>query len=179
MHAVLPRAADLSDPLAEDFRLAMRRLAGHVAIVAAGAGDTLTGMTVTSVASLSVTPPAVTVSIAKTASLHALLGEGSHFGVSGLTHAHRDLADRFAGRHGLSGPQRFAAGDWRGLHEGAPTLSDAAFALRCTIERIVDWHTHSIVVGRVDGVALGPGDGTDCGGLVYRNGSYAVTDILA
>ena len=46
---------------ADDFRSAMRRLTGGVSVVTAGRGKDISGMTVTSVSSLSVDPPALIV----------------------------------------------------------------------------------------------------------------------
>lgn len=46
-----------------DFRSAMRHLAGGVSVITAGRGKDITGMTVTSVSSLSVDPPTLIVSI--------------------------------------------------------------------------------------------------------------------
>ena len=47
----------------DDFRGAMRHLAGGVSVITAGRGKDISGMTVTSVSSLSVEPPALIVSI--------------------------------------------------------------------------------------------------------------------
>ena len=46
-----------------DFRGAMRHLAGGVSVITVGRGKDITGMTVTSVSSLSVDPPTLIVSI--------------------------------------------------------------------------------------------------------------------
>ena len=51
-----------------DFRDAMRQLAGGVSIITVGRGKDITGMTVTSVSSLSVEPPTLIVSVNRQAS---------------------------------------------------------------------------------------------------------------
>lgn len=158
-----PEAAALADR----FRLAMRQLGAQVSIVAAGTGESLTGIVVTSLSSLSVAPPAVSVAVARTASVHPVLASTGRFGVSGLTPRHRALADRFAGRDGSKGRERFEGADWIGLASGAPVLADAAFALDCAVEAMIDWHTHSIVIGRVLAASAAGGEG-----LVYRDGAY-------
>ena len=48
---------DETDEIERQFRSLMRRLAGGVIIITAGRGDDITGMTVTSLTSLSATPP--------------------------------------------------------------------------------------------------------------------------
>lgn len=160
--------------LGEDFRRAMRLLGSEVAIVASGTGGALTGMTVTSLASLSVDPPAVSLAVARSASIHPVLTATGRFGVSGLGLAHRALADRFAGRDGSKGAERFTAGRWIGLDGGAPTLEDATFALTCTVASLVDWHSHTIVLAHVNGVRLRP-----AAGLSYRDGHYGRIEPIA
>ena len=51
----------------DDFRGAMRQLTGGVSVITAGRGKDISGMTVTSVSSLSVDPPALIVSVNRTA----------------------------------------------------------------------------------------------------------------
>jgi flavin reductase (DIM6/NTAB) family NADH-FMN oxidoreductase RutF len=46
-----------TDEIERQFRSVMRRLAGGVSIITAGRGDEITGMTVTSLTSLSADPP--------------------------------------------------------------------------------------------------------------------------
>ncbi|MDU6670159.1 MAG: flavin reductase, partial [Bradyrhizobium sp.] len=45
--------------LQPDFRSAMRQLVGGVSVITVGRGDEITGMTVSSLSSLSVDPPSV------------------------------------------------------------------------------------------------------------------------
>ena len=62
---------DETDEIEHQFRSLMRRLAGGVAVITAGRGEDITGMTVTSLTSLSATPPRVLVSINRQASSFA------------------------------------------------------------------------------------------------------------
>src|SRR5471032_2163755 len=64
---------DEADEVEHQFRSVMRRLAGGVSIVTAGRDDDITGMTVTSLTSLSADPPRLLVSINKQASSFALI----------------------------------------------------------------------------------------------------------
>lgn len=153
----------------EAFRLAMRQLASQVCIIGSGRGERLTGMTVTSVTSLCVEPPAVSLAVARTASIHPVLAETGRFGLSGLTADHVPLANRFAGRDGSKGTERFSAGRWDGLDTGFPVLDDANFALSCVVDEMIDWHSHSIVVARVVSVRS-----RVAAGLVYREGGFGL-----
>ncbi len=60
-----------ADEAEQQFRLLMRRLAGGVTIITAGRGDEITGMT--SLTSLSASPPRVLVSVNRQASLFPLI----------------------------------------------------------------------------------------------------------
>ena len=81
-----------------DFRSAMRQLTGGVSVVTAGRGRDISGMTVTSVSSLSVDPPALIVSINREASSWPLVKRYGFFGVSRLNADQVDLAERFTGK---------------------------------------------------------------------------------
>ena len=70
---------------ADDFRGAMRHLTGGVSVITAGRGRDVSGMTVTSVSSLSVDPPSLIVSINRTASSWPLIQRHGAFGVNILT----------------------------------------------------------------------------------------------
>ena len=59
---------DETDEIERQFRSVMRRLAGGVAVITAGRGEDITGMTVTSLTSLSASPPRLLVSINRQAS---------------------------------------------------------------------------------------------------------------
>ena len=96
----------------DDFRGAMRHLTGGVSVITAGRGRDISGMTVTSVSSLSVDPPALIVSINREASSWLLLKRYGAFGVNILTSDQIDIAERFTGKDGLKGADRFAGAEW-------------------------------------------------------------------
>jgi flavin reductase (DIM6/NTAB) family NADH-FMN oxidoreductase RutF len=146
----------------------MRQLAGGVSIITSGQGDARNGLTATSVSSLSVEPAALVVSIHRDASLMPVLRQTGVFGVNILAARHRAIADRFAGRGGHKGNERYHGADWIELVTGAPLLADALAAIDCTVDTIVDWNTHALVIGRVEAVRLGGNDPA----LVYWRGGY-------
>lgn len=131
------------------FRAAMRKLAGAVSVLTVGQGEARTGLTATSVSSLSVDPPTLLVSVNRSASAAAPLLTERAFAVNVLRPHHQDLADRFAGRHGVSGRARYEGGEWTRLSTGAPVLTDALAVFDCELEEAIERHTHLILIGRV------------------------------
>lgn len=167
------------DPLAQEpvshapsdaFRGAMRNLAGGVCVVTVGRGAERTGLTATSVSSLSLDPPCLIVCMDRAASAFPMLLAQGTFGVNVLGAHHRDVADRFAGRGGVKGAARYAGADWIALATGAPLLDDALAGFDCVVEKVDEWHSHAIVIGRVLAVHV-PGDDRP---LVYWRGDYGV-----
>ncbi len=104
-----------------DFRGAMRRLTGGVSVITVGRGSDITGMTVTSVSSLAVEPPTLIVSVNRESSSWPLLKRNGFFGVNILAANQIEVAERFTGKGGLKGADRFAGAQWttRGLRRAA------------------------------------------------------------
>ena len=127
----------------------MRHLAGGVSVITAGRGNDITGMTVTSVSSLSVDPPTLIVSVNREASSWPLLKRHGFFGVNILAADQLDVAERFAGKDGLKGADRFAGAQWITRVSGVPLLAGALSAIDCEVEDIFERHSHAIVIGRV------------------------------
>jgi len=152
----------------DEFRVAMRELAGGVSIISAGEGERRAGFVATSVSSLSLDPPTLIVCVNRSSSSWPVLREASSFGVNVLSASHRELADRFAGRTGAEGAERYKDGSWTRLGAGAPLLSDALAAFDCSVEEIIERHSHAILIGRVAAVRRR----SDCGALVYWRGDY-------
>ena len=134
------------------FRSAMRHLASGVSVITTGQGETRTGLTATSVSSLSMEPPSLVVCINRASATLRAMRETRVFGVNFLAAGHRDVADRFAGRGELSGAARFEGSEWISLVTGAPLLVDALAAIDCTVDTIMEWSTHAMVIGRVEAV---------------------------
>ena len=155
-----------------DFRGAMRHLAGGVSVITAGRAKDITGMTVTSVSSLSVDPPTLIVSINREASSWPLVKRYGFFGVNILTSDQIDIADRFTGKGGLKGADRFAGAQWMTRASGVPLLAGALAAIDCEVEDIVERHSHAIVIGRVLDVAVS----ARTAALAYWQGRYVAID---
>ncbi|MBG1233856.1 flavin reductase family protein [Aestuariivirga litoralis] len=159
----------VSEATGAEFREAMRQLAGGVSVVTTGRGRLRTGLTATSVTSLSAEPPSLLVCINKSSSALLTLRETKTFAVNILSAGQQDIADRFAGRSGVFGAARYAGADWDSLATGTPVLEGALANLDCRVENISEWNSHAIVIGRVVAIKT-PGGNSP---LVYWRGNYA------
>ena len=157
---------------ADDFRGAMRHLAGGVSVITVGRGKDIAGMTVTSVSSLSVDPPSLVISINRASSSWPLLKRHGFFGVNILTADQLDVAERFTGKDGLKGAERFAGAAWTTGASGVPLLVGALAAIDCEAEDIIERHSHAVVIGRVLDLRLS----SRTAALAYWQGQYVAVD---
>lgn len=155
---------DSAEPTLRD---AMRQVAGGVSVVTVGEGADRTGLTVTTAASLSLDPPTMIVSINRAASAWPLFQSYGHFCINVLGTHHQDVADRFAGRHGLTGKARYEGVRWERLATGALALADAVSAIDCEIEETIERHSHAILIGAVRAIRIHGGEP-----LIYTAGRY-------
>src|SRR3954462_2459394 len=172
MNSIVRAVSIETEVTASDFRKAMRQLTGGVSVITTGRGRDISGMTVTSVSSLSVDPPTLIVSINRGASSWPLLKRYGFFGVNILTSDQIDVAERFAGKDGLKGAERFAGAEWTTRASGVPLLVGALAAIDCEVEEIVERHSHAIVIGRVLDLQLS----TRTAALAYWQGQYVAID---
>ncbi|MBS1167268.1 MAG: ntaB 2 [Proteobacteria bacterium] len=161
-HPVPPAHIDASA-----LKRAMRSLAGGVSVITAGTGDRRSGATVTSAHSFSMEPPTMVVSLNLSSSTWPVVRDFGHFAVNILALDQQAIADRFAGRGGLKGPERYAGASWTTLETGAPLLVGSLAAIDCEVEEVIERHSHALVFGRVRAVL-----GSDGACLLYANGGY-------
>ncbi|MDO9418072.1 flavin reductase family protein [Pararhizobium sp.] len=148
-------------------KLAMRSMSGGVSVITAGHGNERTGATVTSATALSVDPPTMIVNINRTSSSFPIIRAHGHFCVNILSAGQQHIADRFAGKGGIKGIERYHGAEWTTLASGAPALVDALAVVDCEVEEIIERHSHGIIIGRVVSIVTGSGQS-----LVYNNGQY-------
>jgi flavin reductase (DIM6/NTAB) family NADH-FMN oxidoreductase RutF len=172
MNSVVRHIAIAREVPSTDFRGAMRQLTGGVSVITAGRGKDISGMTVTSVSSLSVEPATLIVSINREASSWPLVKRHGFFGVNILTSDQIDIAERFTGKGGLKGAARFAGAEWVTRASGVPLLVGALAAIDCEVEDIIERHSHAIVIGRVQDLQLS----TRTAALAYWQGQYVAID---
>jgi flavin reductase (DIM6/NTAB) family NADH-FMN oxidoreductase RutF len=172
MNSLVRNFSVVRDVSSDDFRGAMRHLAGGVSVITAGRGKEITGMTVTSVSSLSVDPPTLIVSVNREASSWPVLKRHGFFGINILAADQLEIAERFSGKGGLKGAERFAGAQWISRRSGVPLLVGALAAIDCAVEEAIERHSHAIIIGRVlDIQASG-----DTAALAYWQGRYVAVD---
>jgi flavin reductase (DIM6/NTAB) family NADH-FMN oxidoreductase RutF len=162
---------DETHEIERQFRAVMRRLAGGVSIITAGRDDDITGMTVTSLTSLSADPPRLLVSLNRQASSFALIERDRLFGINILGSDQQELAARFSNGR-LKGKERFEGAAWFPGSSGVPLLADSVAAVECQIEEIIERHSHAMIVGRLLSMDLS----RRLSGLIYWNGQYIEID---
>lgn len=172
MNSIVRNVSIEPEVTAGDFRHAMRQLTGGVSVITAGKGRDISGMTVTSVSSLSVEPASLIVSLNRESSSWPLVKRFGFFGVNILTADQIDIAERFTGKGGLKGADRFVGASWITRASGVPLLADALAAIDCEVEDIVERHSHAIVIGRVLDVAVS----ARTAALAYWQGQYVAID---
>jgi 3-hydroxy-9,10-secoandrosta-1,3,5(10)-triene-9,17-dione monooxygenase reductase component len=132
----------------------MRDVLGHfatgVVVVTARAGDgDLLGFTCQSFASLSLDPPLVSFSPARTSSTWPRIRAAARFCINVLAEDQQRYSDQFA----RSGTDKYAGVRWRPGPSGAPVLDGVCAWIDCALWREYDGGDHTIVLGRVE--ALG------------------------
>ena len=172
MNSVVRAVSIETEVTASDFRNAMRQLTGGVSVITAGKGRDISGMTVTSVSSLSIEPASLIVSLNRESSSWPLVKRYGFFGVNILTSDQIDIAERFTGKGGLKGADRFAGAQWTTRASGVPLLAEALAAIDCEVEDVVERHSHAIVIGRVLDVAVS----ARTAALAYWQGQYVAID---
>jgi flavin reductase (DIM6/NTAB) family NADH-FMN oxidoreductase RutF len=155
-----------------DFRGAMRHLVGGVSVITVGQGQDISGMTVSSISSLSIDPPSLMVAINRSASSWPLLLRHRAFGVNILTGDQLNIAERFTGKDGAKGRDRFAGAVWTTAQTGVPLLVEALVAVDCEVEEIIERHSHGIVIGRVRDLIVS----SPTAALAYWQGQYVSID---
>ena len=82
-------------------------------------------MTVTSVSALSIDPPTLIVSLNRQSSSWPIVKKEGRFAVNFLGDTQRDVAERFTGKGGLKGADRFLGVAWQPAKSGVPLLIHA------------------------------------------------------
>ncbi len=121
------------------------------------------GFTANSFTSVSLDPPLLLVSIAKTAASLPVFEAAGHFAVNVLGDSQRAVSALFAGRS----PEKFTQTEWRpGVH-GAPLIDGSLTWFECAHHQVVEAGDHVILIGRV--VDFAAGDGNPLG---FLRGAY-------
>lgn len=162
-------AIEAGDPAldARAFRRCLGQFATGVTVITTACGDTEVGVTANSFSSLSLDPPLVLWSIARTSRSYAAFEKSKHFAINILSTDQIDISQRFSS----SETDKFAGIDWEPGVTQSPVLSGAAAVLECSTETIYDGGDHIILIGRVLRYARFGGKV-----LLYAQGQYGIAE---
>jgi 3-hydroxy-9,10-secoandrosta-1,3,5(10)-triene-9,17-dione monooxygenase reductase component len=136
-----PAAIDPSE-----FRRALGQYATGVTVVTArGVDGELAGLTANSFSSVSLAPPLVLWSLAKSARSLMVFEATRHFAIHVLSAAQVELSRRFAS----GAPEKFAGLTLDSGHGSVPLLRDYAARFQCEKRHAFDCGDHIIYVGEV------------------------------
>jgi len=122
------------------------------------------GMTANSLASVSLEPPLVLVSVEKRHDMHTAMEKGAHFVFNILSSEQEALSRRFA----ASEPDRFRGVSYRENQRGIAILDGVVAHIECEKQAAVQGGDHTVFIGLVVG-----GDVSDRRPLLYYRGGYA------
>ena len=130
-----------------EFRSALGMFATGVTVVTArNASGAPVGLTANSFNSVSLSPPLVLWSLARSAGSMPAFERGSHYAINILAADQRELAERFASKS----IDRFADLDFRDGAGGAPVIDGAAAVFECFNRSRYEEGDHVIFVGEVE-----------------------------
>ncbi|MEJ8857038.1 flavin reductase family protein [Variovorax robiniae] len=131
----------------DEFRDALGMFATGVTIVTARAADgTLVGLTANSFNSVSLSPPLVLWSLARSSGSMPALDTGSHYAINILAANQKELAERFAQKR----LDRWVDVPFTDGVTGAPLLDGAVASFECFNRSRYDEGDHVIFVGEVE-----------------------------
>ena len=141
----------------QQFRDALARLPAGVVVISARLGDEYRGLTASSLVSISLEPPMVSVGLERESATRAAVLETRAFNVSLLTRSQEFIADRLAGRAPAVDPR------WRNLPHrlGAnriPLLDGCAAWLECNLVSVHPAGDHDLCLAVVTQAEIGSGD---------------------
>lgn len=165
---VMPGSNSADDDVRTTFRQGMRSLCGAVTIVATGNGRERSGLTATAVCSVSVNPARLLACVNVQGSTFNLMTVTRRMTVNVLARSQEDVARRFAEMTGAAKVDPFETGSWRESQLGSPLLDGALVSFDCIVNEMLITHTHSILIGDVRDVIIGPTNPP----LLYNNGTF-------
>ncbi len=164
------QAADAAAEMTAAFRAAMGNYPTGVAIVTTKTADgEPVGLTINSLASVSMDPLLLLWSVANSVNSAGAFIEGGLFAVHLLGAHQSDTAMTFA----TKGHERFTKHRWGWSERGLPILQDSAAVFECALYRAVEAGDHTILIGEVLQVAQ-----ADRAALLYhRRGFHSVAPL--
>ena len=151
------------------FRDVLGRYASGVTVVTSVCGDEPVGMTCQSFSSISLDPPLVMFSPARSSRAWPLIQRSGRFCVNFLANGQESLSNTMASR----GTDKFAGVDWSLSQTGSPMFKDIVGYVDCTIHAVHEAGDHYVVIGRVQDMGFATDDdGVSPDPLLYFQGAY-------
>ena len=145
------------------FREVISNFMSGVVIVTARHDDTIQGMTVSAISSLSLEPPMLVICLNRKARTQELVHQSGAFAVNILGEEQGHLADRFA----TPQEDRFAGVPHHPGLTGAPVLDGVLGVIECRVDEAVTGGSHRVFLGQVVHAEAGQGSP-----LAYYRGKF-------
>ena len=157
----------------ETFRKASGRWATGVSIVTTIDSDGVPfGLTMNSVASLSLDPPLYIVNVDNGSDTLAPMLSSRAFCINVLTDDQQELSNRFAKK----GDNKFQGVTYVAGATDAPRLEGTLVSIDCRVSVVHEGGDHKIVIGEVIDIATAAGESAAKPLLFYSGGYAAITD---
>ena len=147
---------------ARDFRNALGQFATGVTVVTCQSDLGPLGITANSFASVSLDPPLVLWSPARSSKRFGAFEQAETYAIHIIADHQVDVCGRFV-RDGTN----FEGLDWHESETGVPLIDGCLTRFECTRHAIHDGGDHAIIVGRVTSAAIGTGNP-----LLFAKGAY-------
>lgn len=154
------------------FRDVLGRFASGITVVTAMSGEEPVGMTLQSFCSVSLEPPLVLFSPARTSRAWPLVQRAGKLAVNVLAADQEQVSNQMATR----GIDKFEGLDWRpAAVTGSPVLPGVLAHLDCTIHAVHEAGDHYVVLARVEHLESGQSASGTEAPLLYYRGGYRTT----
>ena len=128
------------------------------------------GFTANSFSSVSLEPPLLLVSIARSSSNYATFSTAKGFAINILAEDQRDISNTFA----RPVADRFSTIDWQHGPHGSPIINGVSAWFDCSTHEIIEAGDHALLIGRVEAF-----HSSTAPGLGYYRGSYFTANSAA
>lgn len=159
MHSFVPDPARTTD-----LRRALGQFGTGVALMTVQTADGPMGMTANSFSSVSLDPPLVLWSAARTSKRHDAFAGAASFCIHVLSAEQMEVAKHFAAQGHDFAPYPFEAGP-----NGAPTLHGCLATFHCDTYAVHAAGDHSIILGQITSAAIQP---EERDGLLFKRGRF-------
>ena len=151
--------------LQNEFRIGMRKYIYSVSVISnAQSNGARNAITVSSVTSISINPPGIITCINKKSSIHESLVPNSKFCINLLNEKQQDIAEICSDPNRIN--ERFKNIEWIG--DKPPIMKNALVNIICKVDKIVEYKTHSVVIGLVQKIKNSEYKNP----LMYQEGMY-------